>query len=187
MMKKLAILLSLLVSACSNLPKNITEAPIRDIQLAEVRNNTAIFSGNAVRWGGIIVKVDNHENSTGIQVLSYPLGHYGQPLLQRGETGRFYLKTTDFLDPVIYAQGIEITVYGIVNGEINKQVGDKSLTLPVVDSQNIHLWQNYRRKQYPYSYYWPHSYGFYARYPYGFYHHGFYPGYRRYYGYPVCY
>ncbi len=187
-MKNLSLLLCLLATACSNLPPTITDVPISDIQVNQV-NDKSNLSGHAVRWGGIITEIENDKHSTSIQVLSYPLGSYGRPVLYDA-IGRFYLKTNQFLDPAVYVQGAEITVYGILNGDIDKTVGDKTLTLPVVDAQDIHLWRRYRRSRYDYPNYWPHSYGYYGHgyYPHGRFHFGHYRGHRRYYGgYRACY
>ena len=177
------IVMAFLLSACSNLPTTIRDAPARDFQIAEVRADTASFSGTDVRWGGIIATVDNQENFSAIQVLSYPLALYGRPLTHLQDTGRFYFQTADFLDPTVYVKGAAITISGTLNGEIAKKVGQKTLTLPVVDSQELHLWQYPRRQDYGYRDYWVSNHRSYGYYPFGYSRRG----YRRYNGYRACY
>ena len=183
MMKHCLILLSVLLSACSNLPKTITQAPINDIQLTEVRGKTQNFLGGAVRWGGVIVKVENEQNTTGIQVLSYPLGRYGRPRVNKLDTGRFFVTSSQFLDPAVYITGTEITVSGVLSGEVEKKIGNKTLVLPMVDSKDLHLWPDYDRYGYRYYGYGPYPYNHFGYYYPGFY----YPGYRGYYRYRGCY
>ena len=42
----------------------------------------------------------------------YPLNYYGRPQLNKPSEGRFVIKSTEFLDPAVYAKDKEITVAG---------------------------------------------------------------------------
>jgi outer membrane lipoprotein len=76
--------------------------------------------------------------------------------LDRSE-GRFILKQNDFLDPVIYAQGREITVVGEVVGKEDLPLGKIRYDYPVVMAEHCVLWEKpgyYYPSSYPYHYYY---------------------------------
>lgn len=155
------------LSGCTALPPNIRDAPAGDLQYTEARQDVKIHENVPVRWGGSIIEVENEENSTWVQILHYPLGSYGRPDLSSSSAGRFVMRTEQFLDPAIYAQGLPITVFGYLNGEAERAVGNKTIKLPIVEGHQFHLWmeyQNYDRYYYP-------SPIFYDYYPYSPYHH----------------
>lgn len=170
----------LLLNACTNLPRAIKDAPVGDLQFGSVQEDISAYSGSAVRWGGTIVTVENEEHSTWVQVLSYPLNRFGQPMLEEPVQGRFLVQSRKFLDPAIYIKGLEITVAGMLNGSAERMVGKKSITLPVVQAEENYLWPDYDRGGYRFSRYRPY---YYDHYPYRYYHHrSFYRHPHRYHG-----
>ncbi len=48
------------------------------------------------------------------------------PRLDKPNEGRFVIKSAEFLDPMIYAKGREITVVGTLDGGIERTIGKKS-------------------------------------------------------------
>lgn len=171
-MKWLLALLFLSLSACSGLPKAMRNAPYTDINLNVVKTNISAYKGMPFRWGGTIINIKNKESSSLAQILFYPLTRYGRPYTERKTEGRFAISSSQFLDPAIYKEGGEITVTGVLSGEIKQKIGEKTLALPLIAIDQIHLWpiqQRYDNYYYPYSPYHPHYY-FSNRY----YRHGYY-------------
>ncbi len=170
----------LLLSACSNLPTAIENPPLYDISYSEATRNIAHFKNAPVRWGGVIIDVENEQNFSLVQVLYYPLGSYGRPKLDKPNEGRFLFKSNDFLDPAVYKKDTEITVAGTLNGDIERKVGNKTLRLPLILSTVIHLWPAYVYA--PGGYYggyggFGYSYPYYLGYPYyGYYGYPYYWG-----------
>lgn len=172
-MRWFLVALSIVIQGCSSLPVAIKNPPARDLKYNEVIGNISQYQGMPLRWGGTIVQVENEETLTRIQVIYYPLDGQGRPKLSESPAGRFLLESPEFLDPAIYLKGDEITVAGALSGETTRKVGNKTLTLPVISAQTLHLWpERYtadRRDYYPpYYYYGMYPYGFYGyyRYPY---------------------
>lgn len=177
-MRSLILILYLFVSACANVPPIIQSAPTVDLSIDEVLKNITGNRGKDIRWGGSIVKVRNEQNYTDIQLLYYPLNSYGRPDVEQSSQGRFIIHSQEFLDPAVYVEGKQVTVAGKLKGSVEHKVGNKSLTLPIVDAQEIYLWPKYRRPgyreygyyPYRYDYYYPFSpfrySGFRNRYPY---------------------
>ncbi len=94
----------------------------------------------SVRWGGVIIEVENEQDSSLVQVLFHPLDSYGRPQLNKPGEGRFVIKSTEFLDPVVYAKDKEVTVAGILAGNIERTIGKRVVRLPLISATAIHLW-----------------------------------------------
>lgn len=163
------IVFSILLSACSSLPPAIEDAPLYDLSYKEASQNTAKFREAAIRWGGVIVEVDNEQNFSLMQVLYYPLNSYGRPMLDQPSEGRFVVKTSEFLESTIYTKNSEITVAGQLKGDIERTIGKKVMHLPLVSSSVMHIWPDYYNGYNgPYNYYYG-GFGVGPYYPYGFY------------------
>ncbi|OUR64868.1 hypothetical protein A9Q79_06135 [Methylophaga sp. 42_25_T18] len=185
-MKYLFYLNLIFLVACSSLPPAISTPPAEDLQLKQVMVDIERFIGTTVRWGGKIIKVNNDENFSTVQMLQYPLNSFGTPKTKETSQGRFFSQTTKFLDPEIYKEGTLATFSGTVQSAETIQVDKKSLLLPVINIQESHIWSNrYKGQSY---YYVGHHHGGryygYGYYPYGRYqdHYGAY-GRGRYYPY----
>lgn len=174
MKKWLLSIFILFLSACSALPPVMRDAPYTNIDLNAVNSNLAAYSEKPFRWGGTIINVANTEHSSQAQLLFYPLNTFGRPSIDRETEGRFSISSDQFLDPAIFTKGTEITVTGTLSGEIKQKVGEKTLTIPLLRVEHIHLWpkrQSYDRRYYNhYPYFLNHPHYFYhPRFRYNFY------------------
>lgn len=177
-MKHCFLLIFLLLVGCSSLPPTIEDPPAFDLAYTNALQDTTRYKNAPVRWGGVVAEVENEQNESFLQVLLYPLNYYGRPLLDEQPQGRFVVKSSKFLDPLVYAKNTEITVAGTLNGTANRTIGKKAVTLPLVTSTTLYLWPTYDTSNY-YGYS-----GYYGGYGYG----GFgYGGFGPYYGYPYLY
>ena len=175
-MKWFLLISILFLQACSNLPANIKNAPNVDIQLHDVlSNNSNNYQNNPVRWGGKIIDVENKSDITKIQILTYPLNHYGRPQLNQPPSGRFISISNQFLDPEIYIKDTEITIAGSLQGTLEKKIGERKITMPVVAIDELHIWPQYQQNHYS-------SYDYYPYYGYRYYPYHSYRGRYRYYG-----
>lgn len=181
------LLSSLILIGCATTPPAIQRAPVPDLQLGEVRKAVAQYQGSAVRWGGSILEVENEQNETWIQVLQYPLWHYGKPRQGTASQGRFVIHSMEFLDPAIYKKGRLITVAGSVDGEVERLIGKNQIKLPVINTTSQYLWIQNQNSVYPYysRYNYPGSYYSDYRSPYrsGFYDWRYRSGFRGFYSY----
>jgi outer membrane lipoprotein len=165
------------LTACSSLPPAIQKPPAYDLSYQEVLTNFAKYKNAQVRWGGTIVQVENEPSFSAIQVLLYPLGRYGRPDLDEPQQGRFVIKSQEFLDPAVYKKDTAITIAGVLEGDTERTIGNKTLRIPLVAAKQIHLWQ-----QQEYNPYYG-GYGGYGGFGFG---SGFYP-YGGFYGYSPYY
>lgn len=172
MLKRLAaVCLATMLAACvSPAPKAITVAPPGNPQPDAVRNNVAAFKGQAVRWGGVVIAVENLKDETRIEVLARPLDRDGYPKPVDSSLGRFIARVTGFVDPATYPQGRELTVAGKVADVLSRTIGEHPYTYVIVDADIVHLWpQRIEYEPYPYYYdpVWDYPWGpWYPWYPY---------------------
>ena len=162
----------LLLSACSNLPPAIEDAPLYDISYSQATRNIAQYKAAPVRWGGVVIDVENEQNYSLVQVLYYPLKSYGRPQLDKVNEGRFLIKSPQFLDPAVYTKDTEITVAGILKGDVERKVGNKTLRLPLISSTLIYLWPVYVPGNY-YGYGYGYGYPYYGYFGYPYYWGGY--------------
>jgi outer membrane lipoprotein len=185
-MKRYLLTICLMLNACTSLPPAIKDPPPSDISYNQAMQNIAGYKNAPVRWGGLIIDVENEQNSTIVQVLYYPLDSDGKPRTDELNEGRFLFKTPEFLDPAVYAKNMEITVAGTLIGEAERMIGKKTMRLPLISATTIYRWPIYVYDNrydgfgygygynpyyggYPYywgNYYWP-SYSPFTRTPFG--------------------
>ncbi|ASF45308.1 Slp family lipoprotein [Methylovulum psychrotolerans] len=142
-MKAYLLLCCVLLTACSSLPPAISDPPHYDLSYSEASQNLTKYKNAPVRWGGVIVDVANEENRSLIQILSYPLSSQGRPLTDQPHQGRFVISSPEFLDPAVYEKDTQITVAGMLAGEIDRTVDKKVLHLPLLSLTALHLWPDY--------------------------------------------
>ncbi|MGZ5010422.1 MAG: Slp family lipoprotein [Methylobacter sp.] len=142
-MKRYFLIICLLLNACSSLPPAIKNPPLYDISYAQATQNIASHKNAPVRWGGVIIDVENEQDFSLVQVLYYPLNSNGRPRLDKPNEGRFLFKTPEFLDPAVYDKNTEITVAGTLIGDTDRMIGKKSLRLPLISATTIYRWPVY--------------------------------------------
>ncbi|HEC75116.1 MAG TPA: Slp family lipoprotein [Methylophaga aminisulfidivorans] len=146
----------LCLSACSNLPMAIKDAPKPDLMLSQVSNAASQYQGQSVRWGGQVITVDNDEAGAIVQIAQFPLNTFGRPNTNADSEGRFIISSKSFIDPYVYKKGTMITVAGQVSGTQNVTVDKANLSLPVVNMSELYRWtpSDYEKepywKRYPY-------------------------------------
>lgn len=152
-----------LCSACAMPP-----GPLRHGSFSPVdprRAATEDRSGERVRWGGTIAKVEPARSETCLEIVGRPLDARARPELADRTIGRFRACASGFLEPEIYAPGRRVTIVGVIRGRAKTRVGRYELDIPVVSAEVVYLWP-------PAGVYYPPAYPYvvfgypYAPYPY---------------------
>lgn len=129
--------------------------------------------GQPVRWGGMILSMQNDSSETCFEVLSKPLNANARPTSRDQDQGRFLACYPGYRDPKVYAPGREITVVGSLSGVETRKVGEFEYPYPTVEVDDIYLWAEHNDVQYayaydpfpyPYAYYGPTAYYYYPVY-----------------------
>jgi outer membrane lipoprotein len=153
--------LMLLLSACgAKLPPELSADPPQAPALEQVRSNPEEHRGRQVRWGGIILATENHDNSSWISIVALELDGNGRPYDSDNSLGRFVAVVDSFVEPLTYSRDRLITVSGTLDGIKTQTVGDFRYDYPVVKVDAQHLWPKRSAPPinpyvYPQPYYWP--------------------------------
>jgi len=128
--------------------------------------------GQKIVLGGVIVETRNLENTTEIEVVEKKLDSFGYPSYSDQSQGRFLFRKAGYLESEIYAKGREVTGGGTFVGTQKGKIGEVTYDFPVIEVEELKLWDPLYSPYYgypPYTYgpyggrYW----GAYPRYPYG--------------------
>jgi len=142
-MKILTILIVwIFLSGCArNIPQNIGQAPMPDLRLSEVVAEADAHKGQAVRWGGVILAITNHVDVTEIEILAKQVDSSGKPEYEDVAQGRFLARVEGFIDPAaINNRGNMITIYGLVDSELTRPIGEKPYVYPVIKAMEFYIW-----------------------------------------------
>ncbi len=138
MRKPLLLLpLALTLGACATTP-----APIAG-DFAGITPAESVASGRTgerVRWGGQIIRVEPRADSTCFEVLGRELDDQSRPRQSDRSAGRFVACRAGFHDPEVFVRGRELTVVGTVTGSERGKVGEYEYTYAHVDADAIYLW-----------------------------------------------
>ena len=146
-------LILFLISGCAYpISEKWRQQAREDLTFIQVVRDPEAYIGNIVIWGGVILEVSNPSNGAEISILQGPLDSDEYPH-EEITYGRFVVKASTFLDPVIYSKGRKITVAGEVIGKEVVPSGGMMLTYPVVSMKGVFLWDRKRVWWEPPSYY----------------------------------
>lgn len=154
--RSIRLLMMVFIGGCaSNIPEEIRSAPEGNPRVAEVRVDAERFFGTKIRWGGEIASVQNFESHTQIEIVARDLASSGRPLASDNSPGRFIAAIQGFIDPTVYAEKREITVFGIVTGSVTKPIGEYLYRYPKAEVSRHVLWEPLpQRDPYYYPAYW---------------------------------
>jgi outer membrane lipoprotein len=121
-------------------------------------------SGQRVRWGGEIIKVEPGESSTCFEVLSHTLDASARPRKGDSSDGRFIACRSGFYDPEVFIKGRELTITGEISGTQIGRVGQFDYTYPRVSADAIYLWPRRpliveQRNRWPHDPFWGPGFG----------------------------
>ncbi|ETX08778.1 Slp family lipoprotein [Candidatus Entotheonella palauensis] len=140
----LSILLSLIgliTAGCQHtISQSLRQQAKPIIAFKALRADPDTFKGRTVILGGDILKTQNTQQKTSIEILQKPLDRFEAPLITDQTAGRFIAQCDQYLDPAIYDQGRQITVAGKVLGSYAGQVGEADYLYPLISCAEMHLW-----------------------------------------------
>ena len=96
--------------------------------------------GESLEWAGVVVRIENHETETLLEVLSYPITHSGRPSTSSPPNGRFLATRQGYLEPMDFASGRRVTVRGVLREVLPGRVGGREYAYPVLEMTGITLW-----------------------------------------------
>lgn len=160
-----------LASACSSrIPPAINDPDVGDVEVSQARSSPDAFYSSKIRWGGVLVSVENTANQSKLTIVSFPTNDEGRPIVSADSPGRFIALVDGFLEPLVYRENREFTVVGRVGRPERGKVGDYEYDFPVVNVDDFYLWpKRVKQAVYPDPYYRPYIYPHYPFYPWPYY------------------
>lgn len=134
-----ALLLCAMLASCATPVFRDTGGAIA-VTPADVQQQPENFQGAEVVWGGRIVAVENHEDSTDVEVVAYPLDRDQQPSPEEPTLGRFMIVLPGFVEPYDYPAGRHLTVQGVLSGTRTGRVQEHDYVYPLVRASAVHVW-----------------------------------------------
>lgn len=131
------LLATLALAGCVSTPKPL-QGSFAPVQPGEVARSGA--SGDLVRWGGRVVKVEPLADRSCFEIVGVRLGNDGRPLARDQSDGRFIACRAGFYDPEVFQAGRELTIIGRTSGFENRKVGEYDYRYPRVDAEVVYLW-----------------------------------------------
>lgn len=143
LMKTLTIFSALIISACMNpISKETRQHLDPDITFAMVSANPHTFLDRQLMLGGVIIANQSVAESTTLEIMVWRLSFWGEPLYLEDTGRRFLVRTSELLDPTLYAPGTLVTLAGVVLGSETKPLGEHDYNYPVLNMTEIHLWES---------------------------------------------
>ena len=138
----IVFVITLLLSACSSVPKAIKVAPFDNLTSftqATLDENSALI-GSAARWGGKIVSVKNDGDISHIEVVLFSLDLSGRPRIGDYSLGRFKATIPALIDPETPSEGRLITVLGTLGKPVSAIIGEQPYEYQVINADGVYLW-----------------------------------------------
>jgi outer membrane lipoprotein len=136
----MVLTLALALTGCATRPPlDLTGARLDLAPYAVAEANPG--AGDSVVWGGMIIEVNNHPDSSDIVVLAYPLDKSLRPVLKAPTIGRFVLQMPGYIERFDWPQGRFLTARGTIKGTREGLIDEKRYVYPVITLQDVHLWR----------------------------------------------
>lgn len=161
-----SLVVVLLLAGCVGFPEQLEVAdPNSLVSYQQAASKTEQVTGQTIRWGGAIAKIDNKEKSTVLEMVYYPLTSYGRPVSDEESMGRYRVHVNGFMDPMVYQVGRLMTFTGKLKGVEEGLVGEHKYVFPSVEGDSYYLWKKLQRVDISTVDMWPHDYwwGLYPR------------------------
>ncbi len=154
MLRNLLIVTCVLLGGCAtDIPKQISEPLPSAPEFAAVQQDIGTYDQNLIRWGGVILDLQQRQADSLLEISARELNSWGEPLNNDQSPGRFKARFDAQLDESIYRKGRRITVYGRLEASPPDQAS--AAQMPVVHVENQYLWSEYNHyyDYYPDPYY----------------------------------
>lgn len=109
--------------------------------LATLRSNPQENLGKTLLLGGLIVDTKYEEDLGTLELLSYRLDRWGEPIAVDDTGERFLVRSEQFIDPALYLPGRMLTLTGTFEGLEEGEVQRTPYSYPVLLLEASHLWE----------------------------------------------
>lgn len=116
--------------------KSVTsDAPFRNL-----KEKPDSYIGKNVLLGGRIAGIRNSNDGAWLEIVQFELAGSSYPEDQFESNGRFLATSSGFLDPLVFRQGMLITLVGELKGKKTARLDEMDYTYPVISLREWYLW-----------------------------------------------
>ncbi|HWI41895.1 MAG TPA: Slp family lipoprotein [Verrucomicrobiae bacterium] len=132
----------LALAACAPVISPQTMSTVdRGVSFAQLKEAPEQQRGKVVLLGGAIAGVRNTERGGELEIVQLPTDDAGKPAGSALSGGRFLARSDRFLDPLVYQQGLLVTLVGEVAGKETRKIEQMEYIYPVLKVHEAHLWE----------------------------------------------
>lgn len=139
----LFVLLPIVLVGCATHPisRSLRNAAAGQPSFAEIARDPSVHQGETLVVSGVLLGAfPEKEGGTVLEVLQVPADDAGRPTDPDRSQGRLLVLSPKRLDPAVYRPGRQVAVGGpIVRAETREVPGDGTITYPVVEARELHL------------------------------------------------
>lgn len=136
------VLLSILVATgCTNVISEQSRKLVNtDAAFKDVKEAPDNYIGKNILLGGRIAKVRNSSDGAQLEIVQFDLTSQSYPEDTFLSYGRFLATNSSYMDPLIFKQGMLITIVGEVKVKKTMRLDDMDYTYPVISMREWYLW-----------------------------------------------
>ncbi|XBS71920.1 Slp family lipoprotein [Acerihabitans sp. KWT182] len=129
------------LTGCASVPESVRGTSANPQQdLVRVMNAPALYVGQESRFGGKVVKVDNLNGRTRLELVTVPLDDGARPMIHQPSVGRIIAYVSGFLEPTDFNRQW-VTVVGPITGTERGAIDQAAYDYVVVQAQGYKRWQ----------------------------------------------
>ncbi len=129
----------MLLAGCASYPDAVRVSDESVLVSYQAVTQGGVVQGTA-RWSGVIAKVQNNATDTRLEIVYFPSASGGRPQVSDQTPGRFVAYVKGFLDPLVYAQGKQVTVLGSIAAIESGHVEQFNYRFPVLNQATVYIW-----------------------------------------------
>lgn len=107
---------------------------------SEIKQTPDNYIGKHVMLGGRIVKTTNSNEGARIEIVQFDLTTNSYPEDTFLSYGRFLATSSSYLDPLLFRQGMLLTLVGEIKGIKTMRLDDMDYTYPLIVMKEWYLW-----------------------------------------------
>ena len=135
-----SVIILLFLVACASKPAFKLDSIDYELQPGNAAQSTSA-KGHLVLWGGIILNSTNFKDHTRLEILAYPVDNEGRIDTDSEPSGRFYALAPGYLETAKYSKNRWLSLTGTFIGMEPGNVGGAEYNFPVIESTQLHLWE----------------------------------------------
>lgn len=139
----IVLFLSFLQGCSYAISRQLVSSADNTISFERLAENPNQFKGKIVILGGTIARTIQFNSEAKIEIIQRELDYWGRPKRINRSAGRFIVAVRGFLNPSLYAAGMDVTIAGEVVGE-GRSLENTDRAYPLISAKELKPWPKER-------------------------------------------